>query len=88
MIELTRLNGHKIAVNCDLIRYAESSPDTVLTLITGEKLLVRETAREVSSLARAYRADLLRDAWPNAASALCSRAAFEAVNAQTASVTE
>jgi flagellar protein FlbD len=35
MIELTRLNGRHLAINCDLIRYAEASPDTVLTLITG-----------------------------------------------------
>ena len=47
MIELTRLNGHKIAVNCDLIRYAEASPDTVLTLITGEKLIVLESCVSV-----------------------------------------
>ena len=36
MIELTRLNGHALAVNCDLIRYAESSPDTTLTLVDIE----------------------------------------------------
>ena len=42
MIELKRLNGSPLAVNCDLIKYAEASPDTVLTLITGEKLIVRK----------------------------------------------
>lgn len=78
MIELTRLNGHKIAVNCDLIRYAESSPDTVLTLITGEKLIVRETSREVLALTGEYRAGLLRAAWPDAAQALAARAAYDA----------
>ncbi|MDE1162577.1 MAG: flagellar FlbD family protein [Acidobacteriaceae bacterium] len=81
MIELTRLNGSKIALNCDLIRYAESSPDTVLTLVTGEKLLVRETANEVCELVRSYRAELLRTAWPDAVNALASRSAFEAANA-------
>jgi hypothetical protein len=40
MIELTRLNGSPLAINCDLIKYAEAAPDTVLTLITGEKLVV------------------------------------------------
>ncbi len=48
MIELTRLNGSPLAVNCDLIKYAESAPDTVLTLITGEKLVVLEPCSEVS----------------------------------------
>lgn len=81
MIELTRLNGHRISLNCDLIRYAESSPDTVLTLITGEKLLVRETAHEVSALIRHYRAELLRSAWPGAEIALAARASYEASNA-------
>ena len=75
MIELTRLNGHKIAVNCDLIRYAEASPDTVLTLITGEKLIVLETCAEVTAIAHNYRASILRSAWPEAASAISAKSA-------------
>ena len=42
MIELTRLNGTPMVLNSDLIKTAEASPDTMLTLITGEKLIVRE----------------------------------------------
>ena len=42
MIELTRLNGTPIVLNSDLIKTAEASPDTMLTLINGEKLIVRE----------------------------------------------
>jgi len=59
MIELTRLNGHTIILNSDLIKTAESSPDTMLTLITGEKLIVREEPREVVERVLAYRARLL-----------------------------
>jgi flagellar protein FlbD len=44
MIEITRLNGSHLAINCDLIKYSEASPDTVLTLITGEKLVVSNPA--------------------------------------------
>ena len=80
MIELTRLNGHKIAVNCDLIRYAEASPDTVLTLVTGEKLIVLESCSAVTSLAFCYRVSLLKSAWPDACSALAGRSAFDAEN--------
>ena len=80
MIELTRLNGHKIAVNCDLIRYAEASPDTVLTLVTGEKLIVLESCSAVSSLAFCYRVSLLKAAWPDASAALAGRSAFDAEN--------
>lgn len=42
MIELSRLNGIAIHVNPDLIRFIESTPDTVLTFTDGEKLMVKE----------------------------------------------
>lgn len=64
MIRLTRLNGQILEVNCDLIKLAESSPDTVLTLITGEKIVVREPLDEIARLALEYRAATLRHAWP------------------------
>ena len=78
MIELTRLNGSHLAINCDLIKYAEAAPDTVLTLITGEKLVVREPCTEVSQRTLDYRAAVLRSAWPESASALNARSAHDA----------
>ncbi len=59
MIELTRLNGNPMVLNSDLIKTAESSPDTMLTLINGEKLIVREEIAEVVERVLAYRARLL-----------------------------
>ena len=59
MIELTRLNGNPIVLNSDLIKVAEASPDTMLTLINGEKLIVRESTAEVVERVLAYRARLL-----------------------------
>jgi uncharacterized protein YlzI (FlbEa/FlbD family) len=47
MIHLTRLNNTPLVVNADLIKFIENAPDTVITLITGEKLVVRESAAEV-----------------------------------------
>src|SRR5438045_3830854 len=47
MIQLTRLNNLGLLVNCDLIKFVESSPDTVITLVSGEKILVRETPEQV-----------------------------------------
>lgn len=47
MIRLTRLNNQQITLNSDLIKLVESKPDTVITLINGEKLLVHETVDEV-----------------------------------------
>ena len=59
MIEVTRLNGTPILLNSDLIKVAEASPDTVLTLIHGEKLIVRESCEEIVEKVLAYRAQLL-----------------------------
>jgi flagellar protein FlbD len=70
VIELTRLNGQKLYLNCDLLKYAETSPDTVLTLATGEKIVVRESCAEIVTLTQAWRAELLRAAWPDAATAV------------------
>jgi flagellar protein FlbD len=69
MIELTRLNGRKLFVNCDLLKCAEASPDTVLTLLTGDKIVVRESCEEVVALAVSFRARVLCSAWPDGAAA-------------------
>jgi flagellar protein FlbD len=47
MIHLTRLNNRPLVVNADLIKFIENAPDTVITLLTGEKLVVRESVSEV-----------------------------------------
>jgi len=47
MIHLTRLNNTSLTINSDLIKFVEQSPDTVITLLNGEKILVRESAEEV-----------------------------------------
>ena len=47
MIALTRLSGHPIVVNAQLIRCIESRPDTYITLTDGERLIVRDPVDEV-----------------------------------------
>lgn len=59
MIQLTRLNHSRLAVNCDLIKYVEQAPDTVITLLSGEKLLVRETTEQVIERIRDFRRSVL-----------------------------
>ncbi|MGB8885625.1 MAG: flagellar FlbD family protein [Candidatus Korobacteraceae bacterium] len=59
MIQLTRLNNSRLAVNCDLIKYVEQAPDTVITLLSGEKLLVRETTEQVIERVRDFRRSVL-----------------------------
>lgn len=47
MIALTRLNGHPVMLNCDLIESVEELPDTVVTLTSGNKLVVRDSMADV-----------------------------------------
>jgi flagellar protein FlbD len=47
MIILTRLDGHTIALNEDLLVFAEKTPDTVITMTSGHRLMVKETLDEV-----------------------------------------
>lgn len=77
MIQLTRLNGNPLVVNSDLIKYVEASPDTVLTLVNGEKIVVRESSDEVVARTLAWRgrlfaaapAAMTTSAWPPMAEA-------------------
>ena len=62
MIHLTRLNGSPLVVNSDLIKYGESSPDTVLTLVNGEKIVVLESCEDVVNRTIAYRARVFANA--------------------------
>jgi flagellar protein FlbD len=55
MIKLTQLNGHPIVVNSDLIEFVELTPDTLVSLTTGKKIMVRESDDQVVRLAAAYR---------------------------------
>lgn len=59
MIEVTRLNGTRIVLNSDLIKMAEALPDTMLTLMNGEKLIVRESLEDVIERMLRYKAMLL-----------------------------
>jgi flagellar protein FlbD len=47
VIALTRLNGQPVMVNCDLIESLEETPDTVVTLTSGNKFIVRDHMRDI-----------------------------------------
>lgn len=55
MILLTKLDGHTIAVNDALIVFAEPTPDTVITMASGQRMLVRETLVELMERVAAFR---------------------------------
>jgi flagellar protein FlbD len=54
MITVTRLNGSKLTVNALLIETVEETPDTLITLTTGKKLIVLEKVPEVIDAVRDY----------------------------------
>ena len=56
MIKVTKLNGTELVVNADLIEFIESTPDTLISLTTGRKMMVLEEMDEVIGKAMAYRA--------------------------------
>lgn len=55
MIFITRLNGRLFVVNADLIETVEATPDTVVTLTSGSKYIVRETVDEIIRRVVAFR---------------------------------
>ncbi len=55
MIVLNRLNNQPIMVNADLIETLESTPDTVVTLTSGNKLVVRDRPEEIAAKIVAYK---------------------------------
>ena len=58
MIKLITLDGREIALNAELIEKVESVPETVITLVSGKKLLVRQSMDEVISRVLAYRCQI------------------------------
>ena len=58
MIEITKLNGTRILINPDLIEIIESTPDTVISLTTGRKIIVKESIQEINNLVKSYRKEI------------------------------
>lgn len=58
MIEVTKLNGSTVLVNAELIESVEETPDTVLSFVTGKKLIVKESRQEIKNLVKSYRRDI------------------------------
>jgi flagellar protein FlbD len=55
MILLRKINGAPIAVNSDIIEYIEETPDTVITLTNGDKVVVQESMKEIIADVVEYR---------------------------------
>ena len=59
MITLTRFDGSRLTVNAEQIEFVETTPDTVITLLSGKKLIVREPVDQIVGLIVAYRQRIL-----------------------------
>ena len=60
MITVTRLNGKPMVVNAELIRTVEENPDTTITLINGDHLIVKERMQQIVEKAIDYGRHLRR----------------------------
>ena len=47
MIKVTRLNDSELVINTDLIEFVEAIPDTIISLTTGKKIMVKESIDEI-----------------------------------------
>jgi flagellar protein FlbD len=54
MIKLSKLNGEEFVVNAEMIRFIESRPDTYITLVNDDRVIVRESMDEVVKRSIAY----------------------------------
>ncbi len=61
MIDVTRMNGKPFTLNCDLIEVVEESPDTVITLTTGKKIIVKESRQDIKNLVKLYRKEIFHN---------------------------
>lgn len=61
MIEVTKFNEEKLVINADLIESVEETPDTVISLSTGRKIIVKESRQEVRNLVILYKKECYAD---------------------------
>ncbi len=54
MISVTRLNDQPLVINAELIKTVESTPDTLITLINGDRMMVKESLEEIVRKAVEY----------------------------------
>jgi flagellar protein FlbD len=55
MIKVRKINGEEIVINAELIETVEARPDTTISLVTGNKIIVQDTVSEVVEKVLEYR---------------------------------
>ncbi len=61
MIDVTRIDGREVTINAELIETVDEVPDTVITLTTGKKIIVKESRQKVKNLVKSYKWDIFND---------------------------
>ena len=61
LIGITRISGKPFTLNSDLIETIEESPDTVVTLTTGKKIIVKEGRQDIKNLVKLYRKEIFQN---------------------------
>jgi flagellar protein FlbD len=61
MVKLTKINNQEFFINSDLMEFIESTPDTIISLTTGKKVIVKESAEEVIQLIIEYKSKALKN---------------------------
>ena len=61
MIDVTKLDGKAVTINADLIETMEESPETVITLTTGKKIIVKESRQKIKNLVKSYKQEIFRN---------------------------
>jgi len=59
MIRVTRLNNQQFVVNADLVEFLESTPETIISMTTGRKIVIKESIDEVIERIGEYRRRVL-----------------------------
>lgn len=58
MIKITHLNDQEAVLNAELIEFVEATPDTLITITTGKKLMVKESVEDIVSRVKLYKKDI------------------------------
>ena len=58
MIDVTKMNGLEFTINADLIEVIEEVPDTIITLTTGKKIMVKESRLQIKNLVKRYKREV------------------------------
>ena len=64
MIEVTKLNESKVIINAELIESVEETPDTVISFVTGKKIIVKESRQEIKNLVILYKREFMTTGLP------------------------